>query len=144
MTEEQARMLAASALSDAADEARAEARKRWEDGSWAVCLMDGWDFRFMGETFFKTFWATIEAFQTLDPDKGHRDLEFAKEMHRQRQLAAEEERRRRAEARKAKRKRPNPQVRNPLLPVPKLLPMVSSSRWSSRSSRTFRTGRTHR
>ena len=142
MTEEQARMLAASALSDAADQARAAARERWEDGSWAACLMDGWDFQFMGETFFKTFWAAIEAFQTLDPDKGQRDLEFAKEMHRQRQLATEEERRRRAEARKAKRKRLNPQVRNPLLPVPKVLPMVSSSRWKSQTGRTFRTGRT--
>ena len=143
MTSEQARR-ALAALPTDGEQGTAAARKYWNDGSWASFLVSGYDFaRLFGRAWEEGFWQAITALRVLDPGKAESDLALAQEKHRQRQLAAEEERRRKAEARKAK-KRLNPQVKNPLLPVPKLLPMVSSSRWSSRSSRTFRTGRTHR
>lgn len=141
MTSEQARR-ALAALPTDGEQGTAAARKYWNDGSWASFLVSGYDFaRLFGRAWEEGFWQAITALRVLDPGKAESDLALAQEKHRQRQLAEDEERRRKAAARRAK-KRLNPQVRNPLLPVPKVLPMVSSSRWKSQTSRTFRTGRT--
>ncbi len=142
MTEEQARR-AMAALPTDAEQGRDAARRYWAAGTWAEFLVSGYDFSAVfGSVWAESFWKTIDALRTLDPESERRDLALAEETHRRELLAAEEERRRKAAERKSRKKRLNPQVRNPLLPVPKVLPMVSSSRWSSRSSRTFRTGRT--
>ena len=142
MTEEQARR-ALAALPTDAEQGREAARRYWAAGTWAEFLISGYDFSAVfGSVWAESFWKTIDALRTLDPESERRDLALAEEKHRRELLAAEEERRRKAAERKSRKKRPNPQVRNLLLPVPKVLPMVSSSRWKSQTSRTFRTGRT--
>ena len=142
MTSEQARR-ALAALPTDAEQGRDAARRCWTAGTWAEFLVSGYDFSAVfGSVWAESFWKTIDALRTLDPESERRDLALAEEKYRREMMAREEERRRKAAKRKSRKKRPNPQVRNPLLPVPKLLPMVSSSRWSSRSSRTFRSSRT--
>ena len=144
MTEEQARR-ALAALPTDADLGREAAREYWTSGLWANNLVSGFDFSCLfGRVWEESFWKTIDALRTLDPEKAAADLALAEEKYRREMMAKEEERRRKAAERKSRKKRPNPQVRNPLLPVVKVLPMVSSSRWKSQTSRTFRTGRTHR
>lgn len=143
MTSEQARR-ALAALPTDAEQGREAARRYWAAGTWAEFLISGYDFSAVfGSVWAESFWKTIDALRTLDPESERRDLALAEEKYRREMMAREEERRRKAAERKSRKKRPNPQLKkNPLLPVVKVLPMVSSSRWKSQTSRTFRTGRT--
>lgn len=135
MTAEQAKAYLDALPSDEV-QGRETAKEFWENGSWANFFISGYDFAALfGRTWEEAFWRAIEGLKTLDPDKAAADLALAHEQIRREQLAEEEKRRRRAEERAAKKRSAQPVKRNPFLPVPKILPIVSSHRWMKRTHR---------
>lgn len=135
MTAEQAKAYLETLPSDEV-QGRETAKEFWENGSWARFFLTGYDFaRLFGRAWEEAFWKAIEGLKTLDPGKADADLAMAREQIRREQLAEDEKRRRKAEERAAKKRAAQPVKRNPFLPKPALLPIVSSRRWMKQRTR---------
>jgi len=139
MTTEQARR-AVAALPNDEELGRKAAKEYWKDGVWAKLYVTGYDFAALfGPVWERAYLETIDAFRLTDPEKAEREEAAAREKVRRDRMAEEAKRRSKAEARaKARAKRENPQAKNPLLPVPKVLCIVRNPNWRRIPRRHFR------
>lgn len=139
MTTEQARR-AVAALPNDEELGRKAAQTYWREGTWAGFYVTGYDFAALfGPVWERAYCETIDAFRLTDPEKAEREEAAAREKVRRDRMAEEERRRRKAESRaKARAKRENPQVKNPLLPTPKVIGIVRNPNWRRQVRRHFR------